>query len=119
MKNKVAKAKKQMTAKQMTKFVETTLEDIKAIDVRVLDVRKLTSITDFMVVASGTSRRHVRGIAERLVEEAKKEGFPAMGVEGEQESEWVLVDLVDVVVHIMQAETRQLYDLEGLWSVGA
>ena len=92
------------------------LDELKAHDVRVLDVRSLTSITDHMVVASGTSDRHVRSIADRLVEKAKQAGKPPLGVEGEDVGEWVLVDLQDVVVHIMQPRAREFYKLEDLWA---
>lgn len=94
------------------------LDDMKARDVRVLDVSRLTSITDYMVIASGTSRRHVQSIAERLVERAKESGHPPYGIEGTDAAEWVLVDLQDVVVHVMQAEVRDFYKLEKLWDLG-
>jgi ribosome-associated protein len=94
------------------------LDDMKAREVRVLDVSRLTSITDYMVIASGTSRRHVKSIAERLVERAKAEGHAPLGVEGTEAAEWVLVDLQDVVVHVMQAEVRDFYKLEKLWDLG-
>lgn len=98
----------------MTKDV---LDDMKAREVRVLDVSGITSITDYMVIASGTSRRHVKSIAERLVERAKAEGHTPIGVEGTEASEWVLVDLQDVVVHVMQPEVRDFYKLEKLWDL--
>ncbi len=98
----------------MTKDV---LDDMKAREVRVLDVSAITSITDYMVIASGTSRRHVKSIAERLVERAKAEGYTPIGVEGTEASEWVLVDLQDVVVHVMQPEVRDFYKLEKLWEL--
>lgn len=98
----------------MTKDV---LDDMKAREVRVLDVSRITSITDYMVIASGTSRRHVKSIAERLVERAKAEGYTPIGVEGTEASEWVLVDLQDVVVHVMQPEVRDFYKLEKLWDL--
>jgi len=98
----------------MTKEV---LDDMKAREVRVLDVSGITSITDYMVIASGTSRRHVKSIAERLVERAKAEGYAPIGVEGTEASEWVLVDLQDVVVHVMQPEVRDFYKLEKLWDL--
>jgi ribosome-associated protein len=94
------------------------LEDMKAVDVRVIDVRDLTSITDIMVVASGTSTRHVKAIADNVVQEAKKHGVRALGVEGDKGSEWILVDLADVVVHVMMPSIREFYALEKLWSVG-
>jgi len=94
------------------------LEDMKAVDIRVLDVRDQTSITDLMVIASGTSTRHIKSLADHVAQEAKQTGVPAPGVEGDKGSEWILVDLIDVVVHIMMPETRAFYALEKLWSVG-
>ena len=99
--------------------VERALADIKAVNVRVLDVRKLTDIADTLVIASGNSDRHVRSIADRVVEFAKKAGFRPMGVEGERDGEWVLVDLQDVIVHIMLPRVREFYRLENLWDVSA
>lgn len=94
------------------------LEDMKAVDVRVIDVRDLTTITDIMVIASGTSTRHVKAIADNVELEAKKRGVRALGVEGDKGAEWILVDLADVVVHVMMPEVRDFYALEKLWSVG-
>jgi len=95
------------------------LDEMKAVNVRELDVRKLTDITDTMIIASGTSDRHVRSIADRVIERAKKAGFPPGGVEGERDGEWVLVDLHDVIVHIMLPRVREFYRLESLWDVSA
>jgi ribosome-associated protein len=83
----------------------------------VLDVKPLTSVADLMVVASGTSTRHVKSIADRVRERVKENGFMPLGVEGEEASEWVLVDLGDIIVHVMQPDTRRFYDLEKLWSM--
>ncbi len=94
------------------------LEDMKAVDVRVIDVRGKTSITDIMVIASGTSTRHVTAIADSVELEAKQIGVQALGGEGEKGSEWILIDLADVVVHVMMPEVRKFYALEKLWSVG-
>jgi ribosome-associated protein len=91
---------------------------MKAVNVKVLDVRGLTDIADTLIVASGTSDRHVRSIAEHVVEQAKRNGFRPLGAEGEREGEWVLVDLQDVVVHVMLPRVREFYGLERLWDPG-
>ena len=98
-------------------LVKRALEDLKAEDIVELDVREKTDVTDFIIVASGNSNRHVRSIANNVVVEAKKAGHPPLGVEGETEGEWMLVDLADVVVHVMQPQIRDFYDLESLWQV--
>jgi ribosome-associated protein len=97
------------------KVVEDALDDMKAVDVRVLDVRGMTDIADWMVVASGNSDRHVRSIADRVVEQSKAAGKRPFGVEGSDEGEWVLVDLPDVMVHVMLPRVREFYALEDLW----
>jgi ribosome-associated protein len=94
------------------------LDDLKAKDVREIDVRGKTSITDLLVVASGTSTRHVKSIADEVVKFAKRAGVLPIGVEGEREAEWVLVDLGDIVVHVMLPRIREFYGLERLWTVG-
>ena len=91
---------------------------MKAVNVKVLDVRGLTDIADTLIIASGTSDRHVRSIAEHVVEQAKRNGFRPLGAEGEREGEWVLVDLQDVVVHVMLPRVREFYGLERLWDAG-
>jgi len=98
--------------------VQAALEDLKAKDGREIDVRGKTSVTDFMVVASGTSSRHVKSIADEVIRRAKGIGLAPLGVEGEREGEWVLVDLGDVVVHVMLPRVREFYGLERLWTVG-
>ena len=91
---------------------------LKAKDIREIDVRGKTSIADLLVIASGTSARHVKSIADEVVKFAKKAGVMPLGVEGEQEAEWVLVDLGDVIVHVMLPRIREFYGLERLWTVG-
>lgn len=103
---------------RLLEIVSAALEDLKGVDLKVIDVRDLTSITDRMVIVSGTSTRHVKALADNAALQAKKHGFPALGVEGEQGAEWVLIDLGDVVVHVMLPEIRDFYALEKLWSVG-
>jgi len=94
------------------------LDDLKAKDVKEIDVRGKTSITDILVIASGTSTRHVKSIAAEVVKFAKRAGVMPLGVEGEKEAEWVLVDLGDIVVHVMLPRIREFYGLERLWTVG-
>jgi ribosome-associated protein len=99
-------------------LVTAALDDMKAVNVRVLDVRGLTDIVDTMVIASGNSDRHVRSIAERVVEKAKAAGLRPLGTEGARDGEWVLVDLQDVLVHVMLPRVREFYGLEHLWDGG-
>lgn len=110
-----------MVSEELVQLAIAALEELKGIDIRVLDVRNLTDVTDFMVVASGNSDRQVRALAEQVITSAKKNGQPPLGVEGEREGEWVLVDLIDVIIHVMQPEARDQYQLEHLWteSIGA
>jgi ribosome-associated protein len=93
------------------------LDDMKALDVKFLDVRGLTDIADFMVIASGTSDRHVRSVAQRVVEKAKLAGFRPHGVEGQQDGDWVLIDLNEMIVHVMLPRVRDFYGLEKLWDM--
>jgi ribosome-associated protein len=95
------------------------LADMKALEVKVLDVRGLTDIADFMVIASGTSDRHVRSVAQRVVERTKEAGFRPHGVEGQQDSDWVLIDLSEMIVHVMLPRVREFYGLEKLWDMTA
>jgi ribosome-associated protein len=95
------------------------LTELKAVDVRALDVRGITDITDTMVVASGTSDRHVKSIADRVVQRCKEAGYRPYGLEGERDGEWVLLDLQDVVLHVMLPRVREFYSLEKLWEGGA
>jgi ribosome-associated protein len=108
---------KAVTTATLRKSVIAALEDLKAKDIREIDVQGKTSIADLLVIASGTSARHVKSIADEVVRFAKKAGVMPLGVEGEQEAEWVLVDLGDVIVHVMLPRIREFYGLERLWSV--
>ena len=108
-----------MHSDELLELAQTSLEDSKARDVRLLDVRDMTSVTDYLLVASGTSDRHVSSISVRLIEAAKKAGQAPIGIEGQEAGEWVLIDLADVVVHVMQPRAREFYKLEDLWSVGS
>ena len=105
-------------ASPLQQAVTSALDDMKAVNVRVLDVRALTDIADTMVIASGNSDRHVRSIAERVVEKARAAGFRPLGTEGVRDGEWVLVDLQDVLVHVMLPRVREFYGLERLWDGG-
>ena len=102
----------------LLKQVHLALEEMKAKDAVEIDVRGKTSIADFLVVASGTSTRHVKSVADEVVKFAKKCGVMPLGVEGEREAEWVLVDLGDVIVHVMLPRIREYYAIERLWTVG-
>jgi ribosome-associated protein len=113
------RAKPKATRKSLVQVVAGALDDLKAIDVHVLDVRHLTTVTDTMVVASGRSDRHVRAIAGSVVEQCKKAGYRPLGIEGERSGEWVLVDLADLVVHVMLPRVREFYNLEKLWDMPA
>ena len=116
---KSAARKRSVAPDGVAKIVIGALDEMKAVNVRVLDVRNLTDIADTMIIASGNSDRHVRSIADRVAEHAKKAGVRPMGVEGERDGEWVLVDLQDVIVHIMLPRVREFYGLENLWDVSA
>ena len=102
-------------ASALQRIVTAALEDMKAVNIKKLDVRGLTDIADTMMIASGNSDRHVRSIAERVVEKAKAAGFRPLGVEGARDAEWVLVDLQDILVHVMLPRVREFYALEKLW----
>ncbi|ANB02406.1 ribosome silencing factor [Ectothiorhodospira sp. BSL-9] len=104
-----------MQTETLTQIVTDALEDMKAQDLKVIDVRGKTSITDIMVIATGTSNRHVKSLAENVLLKTKEAGVMPLGSEGEQDAEWVLVDLNDVVVHVMLPQVRDFYNLEKLW----
>lgn len=115
-----AKHTKKKTRKapgRLTDIAIAALQDMKAVNVKVLDVRKLTDVADTMIVATGTSDRHVKSIADRLVERCRQAGHRPYGVEGEREGEWVLVDLQDLIVHVMLPRIREFYGLEKLWDI--
>ncbi|MFC5740637.1 ribosome silencing factor [Dyella tabacisoli] len=107
-----------MPAIPLRQLVLDALDELKAKDIREIDVRGKTSIADLLVIASGTSARHVKSIADEVVKFAKKAGVMPLGVEGEVEGEWVLVDLGDIIVHVMLPRIREFYGLERLWTVG-
>ena len=106
-----------MKPEQVEQFVIAQLEELKAFDIVSIDVRKLTSLTEYMVFCSGRAMRHVKAIAENLVEKSKKQGLQPLGVEGLRSGEWVVVDLNDVIVHVMLPEIRAFYDIESLWDL--
>jgi len=106
-----------MTTNQIKTIAIKGLEDLKAEDIVELDVTDKTSVTDCIIVATGTSSRHVKSLANNVVIDAKHAGMQPLGVEGEAEGEWVLVDLGDVIVHVMQKHVREFYDIESLWKV--
>lgn len=101
----------------LTKLAVNALEDLKGQNITVLDVMKLTTVTDTMIICTGTSNRHVKSLAQNVAGDAKHAGHPPLGIEGTEQGEWVLVDLGGVVVHVMQAQARAFYQLEKLWTV--
>ena len=108
-----------MNSEQLCTLVVDALDDIKAKDITKLDVRDMTTVTDYMVIASGTSNRHVQALVENVAEKAKAAGHKPLGIEGEDGGEWVLLDLQDALVHVMLPKVREFYNLEKLWSLGA
>lgn len=98
--------------------VLAAIEDMKGKEVIVIDIRDKASFADLLIIASGTSTRHVRSIADEVASQSKAKGLAPIGVEGEREGEWVLVDLADIVVHLMLPRVREFYGLERLWQVG-
>ena len=106
-------------APSLKTVVIDALADMKALEVKVLDVRGLTDVADFMVIASGTSDRHVRSVAQRVVERTKEAGFRPHGVDGQLDGDWVLIDLSAMIVHVMLPRVREFYGLEKLWDITA
>ena len=104
-----------MESEAQKKLVIDALEELKAVNPVTLDVTGMTDVMDYLVIASGTSSRHVKSLADNVCMEAKKQGLRPLGVEGEDAGEWVLVDFGDIVVHVMLPATRDFYDLERLW----
>ena len=105
-----------ISVEKIRKEVISALEDIKAFDIVSLDVRKITSIADFMVIASASSSRQAKALANNVQEKLKQSKIDVVGIEGESEGDWVLVDLGDIIVHIITPTTRAYYNLEELWS---
>ena len=105
-----------MTSDDLKNLIVNTLEDGKAVDVTPLDVRDLTSIADIFVICTATSTRHAKSLADKIIIAAKAHGVMPLNVEGELTAEWILVDLQDIIVHILLAEQREFYQLEKLWS---
>ena len=106
-----------MNSEQLSDLVVDALDDVKAQDIVKLDVREMTTVTDYMIVASGTSSRHVQALVENVTEKAKAAGHRPTGVEGEDGGEWILLDLQDALVHVMLPKVREFYNLEKLWSL--
>ena len=106
-----------LNTEQLQQLVVSALDDFKAVDILVIDVSDYNPLTERMIIASGNSTRHVKSMADNLILKAKSKGNPPLGVEGQSEGEWVLVDLNDVIVHLMLPQTRAFYNLEKLWEV--
>lgn len=108
-----------MNPEEILQFILTALEDAKAQNIKSIDVRDITDITDYMVIASGTSSRHVKSVADKVAAALRDEGTKPLGREGEDLGEWVLIDFGDVILHVMQPAVREHYQLEKLWEHGA
>ena len=104
-----------MQLNELQKICIDALEDLKALELKVLDVRDLTSVTDVMIIVSGTSNRHLKALADSVLEKTSKKGVKPLGVEGLREAEWALLDFGDIVIHIMLPQIRATYNLEKLW----
>ena len=108
-----------LTFDQLRELVLTALDDFKAIDIQTIDVSEQNPLTELFVIASGSSSRHLKSMAENLIIKAKAAGCPPLGVEGQRQSDWVLVDLNDVIVHLMLPQARAFYNLEKLWQLSS
>ncbi len=106
-----------MNSEKLADLIVSALEEIKGLDIVKLDVSDMTTVTDWMIVASGTSSRHVQALVDNVSENAKAAGHRPIGVEGESGGEWVLLDLQDALVHVMLPKVREFYNLEKLWSI--
>ncbi|HKS13446.1 MAG TPA: ribosome silencing factor [Pseudomonas sp.] len=109
------KKQSNITAEELVELTKAALEDVKAQDVQIIDVREKHSLTDYMIIATGTSNRQISAMLEKVREQVKAKGVQPLGEEGKGDSDWVLLDLNDVIVHMMTAAARQFYDLERLW----
>ena len=106
-----------MNSEKLSQLVIDALDEVKAKDIVKLDVRKMTTVTDYMIVASGTSNRHIKALADNVADKAREAGHRPVGVEGEEGGEWILLDLQDILVHVMLPRVRDFYNLEKLWSL--
>ena len=112
----VRDAEAEKETRRTLEHILESLDDLKGLEVQTIKVTEISDVTDYMVLASGTSNRHVRSLVNRVTEDLKGSGVRPLGVEGREASEWVLVDYGDIILHVMQKETRNFYDLERLWS---
>jgi ribosome-associated protein len=106
-----------MQLNELKQVVIDALEDLKAINIKIIDVSRYATFTDLMIIASGSSTRQVKAIADKVVGRCKESGVRPLGIEGEREAEWILVDVGDIVVHVMLPQTRDFYNLEKLWTL--
>ncbi len=105
-----------MRSKKMQELICQAVDDAKGLDIRVLDVQRISDVTDYMVLTSGTSNRHVSSVADKVLEAMRRHGCRPLGTEGREAGEWVLLDFGDVLVHVMRPDVRQFYNLEKLWT---
>ncbi len=108
--------KQKITGEELVELTKSALEDVKAQDIQIIDVHGKNSLTDYMIIATGTSNRQINAMADKVREIVKAKGVMPLGEEGKGDSDWVLLDLNDVIVHMMTAAARQFYDLERLWA---